>query len=362
MGIYDATVSPFSGLSAGAPSGQRVVSGKTMAARPVGPIASAVGGRNVSGKTLAQRPGAYANQGDISVMGPTHNATTTSQAIGTDPSRLGGHNSQSAVPFPVYGPANTGDFPNIQRAFASGKEQSGVTQLLPNLPNAPAANGAAQLVTPQLSRVTGGDHGGFTPGEIINIQRESTNQLQQAADTRRQQAMNQQGQTMDQVNNLYQQAAKESRIIGRQAYDRINEQEQKNLSSSQGSLLSRGLGNATISDTIGHLYRQEANDARLGVDESKARLNTGLDTQLADQYSNSGARMEQLLTGGNPTDPSQSAIAQYGESKKSNNIGNMLLPSAGGLIGSAAGGAGSALGSAAGAGIGALGGLIASIF
>jgi hypothetical protein len=361
MGIYDATVSPFSGLGAGAPTGQRTVSGKTMAARS-GPIAGAVG-RTVSGKTVAQRAGAYADQGDVSVMGPTHNATTTSQAVGTDPSRLGGHNSQSSVPWPVYGPANTGVFPNIQRAFASGKEKSGITQLLPNLQNAPAQNGAPSLgVTPQLSRVSGGTSHGFTPGEVVNIQRESQNQLQQVADARRQEAMNQQAGSMNQVNSLYQQAAKESRVVGRQAYDRINEQEQNNLAASQGSLMSRGLGNATISDTIGHLYRREANDARQGVDESKARLNLGLDTQLADQYSNNGARMAQLLTGGTPGDQSAQTIGNFGEAKASNNIGNMLMPAAGGMIGSAAGGAGSALGSLAGSGIGAIGGLIAGLF
>lgn len=349
---------------------QRTVSGRTMDARDgvmnkdLGKIA-AVYGKGRAGKNLTAR-GQKTNIGDM-VLNPTE---LHSFVPGTDPARFGGHNAYSKTPFPVFGPANTGDMPNIQRAFAKGKANSGITQLLPNITQGSKNTQGPRLTTPQLSRVTIGEKGGFTPGELVNLQRESGNQIQEANDQRTQQAMDFSGGAMDRVRKALGDQFYETRKMGRQAMGRIDEQEQQNLSASQANLIQRGLGNSNISDTIGHLYRREANDARLGVDEAKARANMGIEDQQAQYEYNHGGRISSLLTGQPLQDPSMQAIGGMGQAKADNNVWKSLgLSSAGTLIGGAAGGAGSALGGLAGGavegiggGIGALGGLIAGLF
>jgi hypothetical protein len=199
------------------------------------------------------------------------------------------------------------------------------------------------VTIPQFGDMTHGKT--LTAGEMLNIQRRTENALNAEQAMRQQQGLdsirqgqdnvrNLYGQSQGQINtgydsaqsqvaNMYNAALNDVSNMGQQAHNRINDQERQNIARAQGTLTSRGLGNSTLTQTVGRGFQRDANDARLGVDESKARQSAGIRMGLGDRFADLGvARGGDLAgnlnaLGGSEIDFSR-AIAEYLMNRSSN--------------------------------------------
>jgi hypothetical protein len=194
---------------------------------------------------------------------------------------------------------------------------------------------------------------GFSPGEIVNMQREVDNMKSRDAAVRQQQAIDTLNSGQSNVRNLYGQADAESQRIGDQAYGRINEAEKERQASNESGLISRGLSNSTVLSTTGSRIARDAEDNRQGVDEQRAARAMGLRTDLAGtEYANAG-NIAQAINGQQYQDQSAQTAGSYGYVKQKKNPYGAIGAGAGAIIGGLfTGGAGAGLGASIGGAVG----------
>lgn len=313
---------------------------------------SAPPSRAVSGHTLSVR-----KNGPKTDTGSVRKTSNFVPANGS--ARFNGRSSQS---YPIFGPTNTGQMPDTQPAYAKGKENSPVTQLLPNYGTAPGApstapassnpfglgtTSAGAITTPQLARVTIGQNTGFTPGEAVNIARQGENQMAESQAQRQQQGIDVLNQGQSNVRDLFGQAQSAINGVGTQAKSRIQQNLQGNISSANNDLMSRGLGNSTVVNGVDRGYQRDAEDSTQGVDEQTAKLNMANYLGLAGTEQQNAGDVANLYTQNGQQDAGLSAILGNVAGKQKPGVMSGVLGSLGGSI---LGGVGSALGSGGGAG------------
>jgi hypothetical protein len=104
--------------------------------------------------------------------------------------------------YPTFtGPQIPPGYDPVTRAFAKGKEKSGITQLNPVIQQNNLSS-RSTLQSPQLSYTTVGDKG-LTPGEILNYLTEHQNELQYSQDQRRQMGLDTMRTGVDTSNKLF---------------------------------------------------------------------------------------------------------------------------------------------------------------
>lgn len=209
---------------------------------------------------------------------------------------------------------------------------------------------SSNAIAPQLSYVDPKAKG-FSPGEIINMQREADNLGQRDAIVREQRATDTLRGGQDSARGLYGQALGDSDQIGQQAYSRIDEQQTAANSGMQSNLMSRGLGNSTITQSLQGGIARQANDARLGVDQQRAQQRMGLRTALADSERNTAGSIAGAITGQGFRDRAATSAGDMGYVEQEEDYSQLIGPGIGALaslipvVGPAVGGIAGAVGS-----------------
>lgn len=203
-----------------------------------------------------------------------------------------------------------------------------------------AGNTISSLITPQQQAVSFGNT--LAPKEAVRIQREDENQRRLIEAQRMQQALDAQATAQGNLRSLYAKAQDANNAVGAQAYNRIDQDLRRGEAAGISQLVSRGLGNSTITSTVQRGYRRDAEDARRSVDEQMAARKMGLLTGLADRETQYGGNLSNTLLGQKIVSPD---ISGYVAQKQSGGgLGGILGSLAGGIAGSIGGPIGTAIG------------------
>lgn len=138
---------------------------------------------------------------------------------------------------------------------------------------------------------------------IMKRLQDEQNAANLANDTRYNHALSSQATAHASQQNLYNNAYNDVQNVGNVARQRI----QKNYMNASGagrqSLISRGLGNTTIMDSVLRGYADDAELQQQGVDEQQAQLRSGLRTQQAQNEGAFGDRIAGIMERRNDTGP-----------------------------------------------------------